>query len=163
MSIFCCCYVACNFHQIDGLVQERRWLSANALELRLSCTKPSKYPVACYFVLWYVLTKMLFELITQVVVSSFCIKSSRNVWFQLILIKICSWMITGNHMKGFWSNRNDKILCNNKIAFPWRNRKVFYHRDDSSWNIENACVIIIGNLSCLHRHLNKPSPDMCSD
>ena len=33
------------FHQsqIDGLVQERRNSIANALELRLSCTNPSKY------------------------------------------------------------------------------------------------------------------------
>ena len=30
-------------HQIDGLVQKRRNSSANALELRLSCTNPSKY------------------------------------------------------------------------------------------------------------------------
>ena len=29
--------------QIDGLVQERRYSIANALELRLSCTNPSKY------------------------------------------------------------------------------------------------------------------------
>ena len=29
---------------IDGLVQERRNSSANALELRLSCTNPSKSP-----------------------------------------------------------------------------------------------------------------------
>ena len=29
--------------QIDGLVQERRNSIANALELRLSCTKPSKW------------------------------------------------------------------------------------------------------------------------
>ena len=113
-----------------------------------------------YFVLSYVLTETLFKLITQVVVLY---KIIPKRWFQLILIKICSWMITGNHMNGFWSNRDDKILSNNKIAFPWRNRNIFYHRDDSSWNIQNACVIITGNLSCLHRHLNKPSPDMCSD
>ena len=29
--------------QIDGLVQERRNSIANALELRLSCTNPSKF------------------------------------------------------------------------------------------------------------------------
>ena len=29
--------------QIDGLVQERRYSNANALELRLSCTNPSQW------------------------------------------------------------------------------------------------------------------------
>ena len=32
-----------SFHQIDGLVQERRNSIANALELRLSYTNPSKW------------------------------------------------------------------------------------------------------------------------
>ena len=34
--------VCCNEHQIDGLVQERHHSSALAMELRLSCTNPSK-------------------------------------------------------------------------------------------------------------------------
>ena len=34
--------------QVDGLVQERRNCNVLAMELRLSCTKPSKY--------WYVAT-----------------------------------------------------------------------------------------------------------
>ena len=34
------------YNQIDELVQERRNFSANALELRLSCTNPSKLNIA---------------------------------------------------------------------------------------------------------------------
>ena len=33
-------------HEIDGLVQERRNSSALAMELRLSCTNPSKWTIA---------------------------------------------------------------------------------------------------------------------
>ena len=31
-------------YKIDGLLQERRNSIANAMELRLSCTNPSKWP-----------------------------------------------------------------------------------------------------------------------
>ena len=58
-----------SWHEIDELVQERRNSIASALELRLSCTNPSKYEfnfVFCSFYLRFVTlskdeTKILFS------------------------------------------------------------------------------------------------------
>ena len=45
------------WHYVDGLVQERHTSTANALELCLSCTNPSTYPLWCHiapeiFIVW---------------------------------------------------------------------------------------------------------------
>ena len=41
LATFYCGYAPTDFTHIDGLVQKRRNSSALAMELRLSCTKPS--------------------------------------------------------------------------------------------------------------------------
>ena len=84
-------------HQVDGLVQERRNSSALAMELRLSCTKPSRwllrhqlgsiswYPEKCYWPTWWVTKPLLQPMV--IYFQQYPLKTHQHV----IFLRKCFW------------------------------------------------------------------------
>ena len=86
--------------QIDGLVQERRNSIANALELRLSCTNPSKWGIP-----YLLRSKVIFNVVQSIKIHGIC---SRWLCSQYC----CHWWLSTIRCLGYllYTQNNDHVL-----------------------------------------------------